>query len=86
MRWSARGRTKNGLVGFELEGKKFGVVGLVPSAAGWPPSQNAFGVRYTATTAPQDTAGGQAGGSGYPAVRVATSVSLHVPATEETKD
>lgn len=80
-----RGGTKNGLVGFELEGKKFGVVGLGAIGSRVAAIANAFGCEVYGYNRSPKTLPGVKQVDLDTLLSECDIVSLHVPATEETK-
>ncbi len=79
------GKTKDGLIGFELEGKKFGVVGTGAIGTRVAGIAQAFGCEvYAYSRTPRELSGVT-----YTSLETLLSicdiVSLHVPLTEETR-
>lgn len=77
--------TKNGLVGFELEGKVFGVVGLGAIGQRVARIANAFGCEVLAYNRSEKNIDGVEQVSLEELLRRSDIVSLHVPLTADTK-
>ena len=77
--------TKNGLVGFELEGKTFGVVGMGNIGARVAAIANAFGCKVLAYNRSQKNIEDVEFVDLETLLRRSDIVSLHIPANEQTK-
>ncbi|MCU6735130.1 2-hydroxyacid dehydrogenase [Diplocloster agilis] len=80
------GQTKDGLVGFELEGKKFGVVGTGAIGSRVIRIAQAFGCDVYAYSRTPKAIDGVTNVSLDQLLSVCDVVSLHVPLTADTKD
>lgn len=78
------GSTKDGLVGFELEGKTFGIVGLGAIGQRVAKIANAFGCKVIAYNRSQKNIDGVKQVSMEELLKTSDIVSLHVPQTDET--
>ena len=81
-----RSGTKAGLVGFELEGKKFGVIGAGAIGSRVAAIANAFGCEVYAYSRTKKELPGVTFVDLDTLLSICDIVSLHVPATAETRD
>lgn len=79
-----RGSTKDGLVGFELEGKTFGVIGLGAIGSRVASIANAFGCRVLGYNRSEKHIPGVTNVSLEELLQQSDIVSVHVPQTPET--
>lgn len=79
-----RGGTKDGLVGFELEGKTFGVIGLGAIGSRVASIANAFGCRVLGYNRSEKHIPGVTNVSLEELLQQSDIVSVHVPQTPET--
>lgn len=79
------GGTKNGLVGFELEGKKFGIIGAGAIGTRVARIANAFGCEVLAFSRTEKKLPGVTFTDLDTLLRTCDIISVHVPQSQETK-